>query len=382
MKQRKSILLAVGLFLFAQVAQADWQPVKRLTWTAADSRWPKIAVDSKKNIHLIWNEFLADGYEVYYRKSTDGGASWLTARRLTVTEGNSQSPVIAVDSSDKLHVVWDGSAPGNNELFYKRSLDRGATWSGNKRLTWTATVSSAPDIVVDSADRLHLFWSEYISGKGEVFYKKSTDGGTTWSTNQRLTWTADDSIYPAAAVDSSNNLHVVWHDKSPGNFEIYHKKSTDGGKTWLPSQRLSWTPDVSAFPAIADDGSGHLLVVWFDNTPGNSEIYCTRSTDKGATWSTAKRITWNSGASMFPAINADSFGNLHLAWEDYTPGNYEIFYRKSNDGGNSWTTTERLTWNSGTSWEPAICVDTSFGIHLVWNDNTPGNYEIYYKKGN
>jgi hypothetical protein len=29
---------------------------------------------------------------------------------------------------------------------------------------------------------------------------------------------------------------------------------------------------------------------------------------------------------------------------------------------------------------PALGVDSSGNLHLVWQDNTPGNYDIYYKK--
>jgi hypothetical protein len=31
---------------------------------------------------------------------------------------------------------------------------------------------------------------------------------------------------------------------------------------------------------------------------------------------------------------------------------------------------------------PAMAIDSSDTIHVVWNDDTPGNTEIYYKNGN
>jgi hypothetical protein len=47
-----------------------------------------------------------------------------------------------------------------------------------------------------------------------------------------------------------------------------------------------------------------------------------------------------------------------------------------------WTPAKRLTWTSGRSNSPAIAADSSDDLHVVWSDNTPGNFEIYYKKGN
>ncbi len=47
--------------------------------------------------------------------------------------------------------------------------------------------------------------------------------GATWTT-QRLTWNSGNSYKPTIAVDSSNHIHVVWHDDTPGNREIFYKK--------------------------------------------------------------------------------------------------------------------------------------------------------------
>jgi len=36
-----------------------------------------------------------------------------------------------------------------------------------------------------------------------------------------------------------------------------------------------------------------------------------------ADWTPAKRLTWTSGISNYPAIAVDSSGNLHLVWADH-----------------------------------------------------------------
>jgi hypothetical protein len=76
------------------------------------------------------------------------------------------------------------------------------------------------------------------------------------------------------------------------------------------------------------DASGNPHAVWYDDTPGNNEIYYKSSTDGGTTWASAQRLTWNAGDSGGPDIAADPSGNVHVAWQDKTPGNYEIYYRK------------------------------------------------------
>ena len=254
-------------------------------------------------------------------------------------------------------------------------------WGATKRITWNSGDSYDPAIAVDSSNNIHMVWCDYTPGNSEIYYKRSTDGGLTWSDSQRLIWNSGNSSYPAIAIDSNNNLHVMWHDWTPGNWEIYYKRSTDGGSTWNATKRITWTSSDSYDPEIAIDSNNNLHVVWYDSTPGNYEIYYKRSTDGGSTWGATKRLTWNSSNSIHPAIAIDSNNNLHVVWWDSTPGNWEIYYKRSTDGGLSWGAMKRLTWNSGSSCDPAIAIDSNNNIHVVWYDSTPGNYEIYYKKG-
>ena len=355
-------------------------PDKRLTWTSGYSGSPAIAVEASGKLHLVWKDDTSGNYEIYYKKSSDAGLNWTTTKRLTFTSGYSGSPAIAVDASLNLHVVWQDNTYGNYEVLYKKSTDWGVTWTAGKRLTLTSGGSNNPVIAVDATGNLHVVWYDNTPGNEEIFYSKSKDKGVTWTAGKRLTWTSGGSEIPAIGVDSSGNLHVVWRDDTPGNSEVYHKKSTDGGTTWTANKRLTWTSGSSEFPAIGVDSSDNLYAVWQDNTPGNSEIYCRKSTDGGTTWITTRRLTFNSGFSYFPDIAVDTSGRIHVVWEDSTPGNPEIYYRRSTDGGTTWITTRRLTWTSGWSEVPAIGVDSSDNLHLVWQDNTPGNYEIYYKK--
>jgi len=380
MKRLALRILALGLTFSAQVALADWGAVKRLTWTADTSGIPSIAAYLSGSLHVVWYDSTPGNLEIYYKNSTDGGDAWSTSKRLTWTSGKSWMPAIAADSSGNLYVVWFDDTPGNYEIYYKKSTDGGATWSTGQRLTFTSGWSESPDIAVDPSGNLHLVWWDDVLGNNEIYYKKSTDGGATWTPNKRLTWTPEGSGAPAIAVDSSAHLHVVWVDSPTGNYEIYYKKSTDGGATWSTNKRLTWTSGNSTSPAMAIDTSAHLHVVWQSNPALNDEIYYRKSTDGGATWTPKKRLTWNSTHSDHPNIAVDLSNNIHLVWEDGELGEPDIFYKMSTDGGTIWTANKRLTWTSGDSEYPVIAVDFESNLHVAWQDDTPGNNEIYYRK--
>jgi hypothetical protein len=377
-------LLALGILLYvcAQIAQADWMPAKRLTWTSGASHSAAIALDSTGQLHLVWGDETPGNYEVYYKRSTNGGSTWSAARRLTWNSGDSLGLAIAVDLSDRVHVVWEDGTPGDYEVYYKRSTDGGDTWSATRRLTWMSGQSRGVETAVDSSGRLHVAWCDDTPGDYEIYHKKSTDGGVNWTSARRLTWTAGFSGWPAMAASPSGDLHIVWSDNQSGSYHIYYKKSSDNGASWSAMKRLTWTSVELQSQDLVADPSSCLHLIWLAQPSGNSDIYYKRSKDGGDSWTASERLTWTSGSSGCPTIAADPSGPLSVVWSDNTPGYWEIHFKRSSDGGMTWTPVKRLTWTSGYSYDPAQVVDSSGLVHLVWDDVPSSASEIYYRNGN
>jgi len=365
------ISVLVLLLLFSTIAYGTtWTTNKRLTNNAGSAFYPAIAVDGS-NIYVVWEDDTPGNREIYFKKSIDEGVTWSPNKRLTNNAGDSSYAAIAVDGSN-IYVVWSDDISGNYEIYFKKSIDGGATWSTNKRLTYTGYL---PAIAVDGSN-VYVVWNNHTGRHWEIYFKMSDDGGVTWSTNKRLTYAAgiSNNNNPVIAVDGSN-IYVVWEDDTP---QIYFKKSVDGGATWSTNKRLTNSARGSDYPAIAVGGS-NIYVVWEDDTPWNEEIYFKTSADGGATWTANKRLTNNAGYSTNPVIAVDG-SNIYVVWEDDTPGNWEIYFKMSDDGGVTWSTNKRLTNNAGYSNNPAIAVYGS-NIYVVWQDTAPGHYEIYFKKG-
>ena len=374
-----SVMIICCLFLTANITSAWISPV-RLTWNSGSSYAPKIMSDPSGILHLCWYDDSSGVEEIYYKQSTDGGSNWSAVKRLTWVTGSSLLPDITVDPVGGVYVVWQDDTPGNYDIFYKYSSDGGPNWSAPKRVTWTSNFSMSPIVVVDSANYVHVFWSEEISSNYELCYKASFDYGNTWTYTQRLTWNSGDSNRCAAEMNGTLNIYLVWDDATPGTNQIFFKSSTNGGTLWSPPKRMTWTSGYSYSPSIEYDKNNILHLVWFEYMNSNYEVLYKNSTDQGATWSATKRMTWNSGLSEKAKVISDSNGNVHIIWTDDTPGQYEIYYKSSTDQGSTWSAPVRLTWNSGSSNNPHFTQSTANNIHVVWDDQTTGNREIMYKR--
>ena len=383
MKRSGLLIVSLGYFLVVQPAVADWTPAKRLTWTSGWSMVPAIAKGASNTVYVVWEDDTPGYSEIYFKRSTDGGTTWGPMKRLTWTLNHSWRPAVAAGSGGVVVVVWeehDDTGQGA-EIYYRRSPDAGATWGAAQKLTWTSNMSGNPAIASAAGSAIHVAWESSQSGDVELYTKMSADNGATWSASKRLTWTSGLSIEAAVAMDTGNGAHVVWEDDTSGGLEIYYKGSPDGGSAWGAAKRLTWSAESPDFPDVAADSGGGVHVVWRGGTPANYEVFYKSSPDGGASWSAMKRLTWTSGGSEEPAIAVGLDNIIRLVWQDDFPGNSEIYHKKSVDGGANWSSASRLTFTSGHSGIPSLAVDSKYNVHIVWYDDTPGNFEIYYMKG-
>ena len=375
----KTILFTILVCILSiQISQAQWQPDVRLTIdpalsvTSFNNAW---CVAANGNVvHVVWEDERDGNEEIYYKRSTDGGISWGADTRLTNNSDWSTSPSVSVSGS-VVHVVFYDWRDGNAEIYYKRSTDGGISWEADTRLTNASDYSEYPSVSV-SGSVVHVVWADNRDGNLEIYYKHSTDGGSSWETDTRLTSNSAVSKYSSVSVFGSV-VHVVWNDYRDVNAEIYYKRSTDGGVSWGEDTRLTNASDVSANPSVAVSGS-IVHVVWNDNRDGNSEIYYKRSTDSGENWGADTRLTNNDNMSRYSSISV-SGSVVHVVWVDNRDGNDEIYYKRSTDGGSNWGTDTQLTSNSGNSGISSVSVSGSV-VHVVWCDNRDGNGEIYYKR--
>lgn len=301
---------------------------------------------------------------------------WITAQRVAFTPENSKECSLTIDHGGNVYAVWADFSPGNYEIYFKRNFDQST--NAAVRLTWTSWPSNLPYITHSSLWNLHLVWQESVYSNAEIYYKNSTDAGLTWSAVKRLTWTPGGSMNPVIAADSSENLHLIWRENRDGKMQLHYKKSTDGGASWSKVKRLMWTNGSAYFPQITVDTVDNIHIVWEDDSSGFSDIYYKKSTDGGSTWSISKRITWNLNDSKIPDIVVDYSGNIHIVYQQFWSPSF-IAYKKSEDGGVNWGPIVRLNWAHSGYW-PVIDVDSKDGIHVVWQESMlVGNDEIIYK---
>lgn len=380
-----ALLLFILFFLIQTKIDSQWLPDQRLTHDTSVSRtsFNRSIASNGDYVHIVWVDYRTGKSEIFYKRSSDQGLSWGEDTKISNGIEFTESPSISVSGSI-LHVIWNCYNNGNWEIYYKRSVDNGTNWGMNSMITFSPVDIWYP-MIHSLGSVVNIVWQDSRNGNWEVYYKCTTNGGLNWENDKRLTNVPYHVLMnPIVTIADSSQMfdvNVTWCSNRDGNWEIYHKYSQDGGQQWSMDNRLTYNSGSSIDPfMVSNDSIIHLI--WCDSRDNNFEIYYKRSTNNGMNWSQDIRLTNSTGNSWRPTIAVSGILNnslLHVIWQDNRDGNWEIYYKHSIDNGMNWSSDIRLTNNSAESIQPNFTIVGNM-LHSIWTDTRDGNYEIYYKR--
>ena len=217
-------------------------------------------------------------------RSTDGGESW-------------SDPVLATDRTNPVDfndkpAIWVDKSPTSR-------------FKGNVYVSWTLFTG-----VQDRAE--------------PIAFTRSTDGGRTWSSVQRLSASHNNNTVggrqgSTVRTDAQGNIYVVWETGVVINglkvdAQVF-AKSTDGGVRFsaqavvapvhdLPSPLPGSSFRNDSFPTVdIDQVTGAVYVAWADYQNGHGRVVFSKSTNGGATWSApAVALDVPGRSAFFPGI--------------------------------------------------------------------------------
>ncbi len=250
---------------------------------AQDKQWSIIDRDSGV-IYMTWTQFDDYGSSnpndksvIMFSKSIDAGASWSTAQKINIVDGNCidsddtvEGATPALGPNGEIYVAWAGP----NGLVFNKSLDDGLTWLNNEIAIdpmptgWDYAIpgvyrgNGLPITKCDLSGgpnhgTIYVNWSDQRNGANDtdVWLSKSIDGGDTWSSPARVN---DDppgkhQFFTWMDIDQTNgNLHFVFYDRrayTDNNTDVYLAHSTDGGLSFQNRKisESSFNPNPGVF---------------------------------------------------------------------------------------------------------------------------------------
>ncbi len=169
--------------------------------------WPDLTLDDEGTLYAVWNARFGGGPQmddtaVFLSTSTDGGRTFSVSELSPATE-TYRYPALqwsAQGGADgTLHLVYEAETPQEiawvHDVYYERSTDGGASWSEPTRLSDdpadALTGQYHPDLAVAPGGRVDIAWWDFRNDDGsfanDVYLASSSDNGASWSENVRIT---------------------------------------------------------------------------------------------------------------------------------------------------------------------------------------------------
>ena len=192
----------------------------------------------------------------------------------------------------------------------------------------------------------------------------------------------------AAGTNGVAYLAFAGWSGSTGGDDIYFTKSSDGGRTWSTPLRVN--DDIGnvaqAQPRLALDPANNIYIAWTDTRGGTNDIYFSKSINGGSSFSANVRVNdvpTNSQSEPSLAVDPVNPHLVHVAWTDTrTPiTGPDIYYSNSTNGGLSFNPSARLNDDLGGAEQstPEIAIAPNRNVYVVWRDPR-GSPEIYYTR--
>jgi len=303
---------------------------------------------------------------------------WTPEVRIASHDDTFDERIIA--KGDSLHVVhWGDSF----KSFYIRSTDKGVSWSLPFKLgdSLVSNNNAGPSIL-SVGDTIVTIWSciMLLDSKGNIGFRRSTDNGISWNSQTYILPRNLDSFGHVAFCNNASKIFVIYNYYDD-TLKYAFTASTNLGRTWTAPLIICQTRDSGRFDVSCHGDTIHMIWSGRYNFDSMREIYYLKSNDGGNSWNQSINLsTIDDYGSDFPMIAINDNGVIAACWMDgkYSPNlwNGDIFLRFSYDGGETWSYENHVTFSHSAIY-PRLAWDCD-SLHLVWEDDRFGQRDIFY----
>ena len=211
------------------------------TAKSQDAIEPQVASD-KSNVYAVWSQgdFDSNLTDIFFKKSTDGGASFGDTINLSNSFNTHSTLPSLTLLNENVYTAWTEGPFNDGEVYYRRSTDGGASFGETVNLSNDTGNSGRPELRV-SAPNLFIVWQNQAVKGDDIFFKRSTNGGASFGDTINISNNKGNSMEPEFSVTNASNVFIVWQNQASNSKPngILLKNSTDGGASFGDAINLS-----------------------------------------------------------------------------------------------------------------------------------------------
>ncbi|MFC2156966.1 PKD domain-containing protein [Acidobacteriota bacterium] len=371
---RKTIRILSTLLICIPLLFMPLQAQKNLSFSFPDSTNPRIAVDSQDRILVIWGEMdwpIPDIVDILYTALEDG--VWRNLDQTLSQLYDSRFPSLEVDTEDRFHMAFqDGLTLKRGDVFYRTFRFADNFWSNIERLHQNPQPSSFPEVTVDPSGVPHILWVHEYDDKGNTkIVLKSKDGGLWPGMFRNISKNLDNVTQHPTIKAGPNGVSAAWELLESGATELIYSETVNGN--WPQPISLA-KGDNPSWPALDIDKQGNIHILY--GTETGNVLHVRRSQ---GVLSTPTIISSGFSPAGLKDLVVHKNNTLHAVWTQKKGTNFSIFYSTGWPNG-QWRGPLRVAVGDNAD-APQLAVDSDGNAHIVWQETGYlGKPDIFYKK--
>ncbi|MFT6100415.1 MAG: hypothetical protein ACJAYF_002973 [Arenicella sp.] len=175
--------------------------------------------DLSVRAELVWVDSKPDHHRLMLSQLT--GDKWSDPLAVYTSENYITTPTLSTDLRDNKLLIWSEQNAGSTVLMSARKASPSNKWQHAEKLNDFEAENLSPSTVVDSNNRLWVFWSSNYQGLDDIYYSR-TDG-SKWSSPSKVHANNDvPDIQPIASLNEDLDVVVAWntYDQPSGQYVI------------------------------------------------------------------------------------------------------------------------------------------------------------------
>jgi hypothetical protein len=356
-----------------------------LTHNQNDSAYPQVS-SSLNNIFVVWEESVGDygskNYDIYLRKSNDSGVTFGSRINLSNNSGYSEHPQIA-SVDDNIYVVWVDNTSGKREIMFSKSSDSGKIFTPGKAISQNSIGPYHVELAAEGKN-VYVVWNGFdVKMNNVILLTRSNDRAKTFGEIREI-GKGNKETFPKIAANE-DEYYISWDkknnkDNQKEKTELLFIKGHEIGNKIHPIDKLTRLniDNIHGGESQLATSLDHVLISWISNLPNdNKYVYTKVSANDGNDFGNSIRLAAiNNSSNVENVITNDT---AYFVWQGNINGGQDIFLKTSNIIGSNRGYGINLSNNSGISECPSITISKN-GLHVVWEDDSPGNHEIFYRR--
>ncbi|MCK5833795.1 hypothetical protein KAH81_09020 [bacterium] len=357
------------------------------------------------NIHVVYRK---DGMGIYYKRSTNGGASFYSEQHISSETYYDYSRIAARGNYVYIVSTLMNSSGYPKYIHYWISSNSGGSFSGPYNLYGSSSdlrYVYLPDVTIDESNYAYIFFTRIVFddggscdspdwNSGNIVYYYTTNYGASWNGYRTATTNSNAGVFAKVGWITANNetspgyadIHISvmydqgarFFDYNEQAFDLYYTRVNNAAGSWsrgpftLIRSHSGTNESYAWWNGIACRGNYVYLGYLYNNTVAAYK----RSSNNGTSWSSGSP-TWS--GYKFITFACDNYSN---PINTINQTSYNTYTSSSENNGSTWwpfTRSNDIAGESVQSVSSGYFTSDLRRSDVVWTD-WYGSGDLYYDK--